>query len=207
MVIISPGTVRNGSRWIDSTDFAERVVSFDSNRTFLLLLLLWWWCMRCVYMCMVVIVPRSCSSTRGPSRRVRTPSSPALFQQPHNTSASPALPDSQMRMELDLQLTKTVLQQQHHQQQQQQQQQHHQQQHLQQQQFPPPLDSPDDLLHELSSLSDAALLKATVESLHTGRLTPLIKEELRCRIQSRRLSEGKDELRVQFDSPTISEVS
>ncbi|KAL8592638.1 hypothetical protein ACOMHN_026568 [Nucella lapillus] len=69
------------------------------------------------------------------------------------------------------------------------------------------LDSPDDFLHELSCLSDAALLKATVESLHTGRLTPLIKEELRCRIQSRRLSEGKDELMVQFESPTRSEVS
>ncbi|XP_076442229.1 cyclic AMP-dependent transcription factor ATF-3-like [Babylonia areolata] len=69
----------------------------------------------------------------------------------------------------------------------------------------PTLDSPDDFLHELSYLSDAALLKATVESLHTGRLTPLIKEELRCRIQSRRLSEGKDELRVQFESPTRSE--
>ena len=72
---------------------------------------------------------------------------------------------------------------------------------------PPPLDSPDDFLHELSCLSDAALLRATVESLHTGRLTPLIKEELRCRIQSRRLSEGKDELMVQFESPTRSEVS
>ncbi|XP_070181749.1 uncharacterized protein [Littorina saxatilis] len=71
----------------------------------------------------------------------------------------------------------------------------------------PLLDSPDDFLHELSCMSDTALLKATVESLNTGRLTPLIKEELRCRIQSRRLSEGKDELMVQFDSPTISEVS
>ena len=72
---------------------------------------------------------------------------------------------------------------------------------------PPPLDSPDDFLHELNCLSDTALLRATVESLHTGRLTPLIKEELRCRIQSRRLSEGKDELMVQFESPTRSEVS
>ncbi|PVD26461.1 hypothetical protein C0Q70_14138 [Pomacea canaliculata] len=75
---------------------------------------------------------------------------------------------------------------------------------------PPPVppDSPEDaFLHELSYLSDAALLRATVESLHTGRLTPLIKEELRCRIQSRRLSEGKDELTVHFESPTISEVS
>nr|KAG5710732.1 hypothetical protein BaRGS_035134 [Batillaria attramentaria] len=73
---------------------------------------------------------------------------------------------------------------------------------------PPPIppDSPDDaFLHELSCLSDVALLRATVESLHTGRLTPLIKEELRCRIQSRRLSEGKDELTVQFESPTRSE--
>ncbi|XP_076463734.1 cyclic AMP-dependent transcription factor ATF-3-like [Babylonia areolata] len=63
-------------------------------------------------------------------------------------------------------------------------------------------DSPDHFLHELTCLSDAVLFKATVQSLHTGRLTPLIKEELRCRIQSRRLSEGKDELRVQFESPS-----
>ncbi|KAL8580788.1 hypothetical protein ACOMHN_018460 [Nucella lapillus] len=73
--------------------------------------------------------------------------------------------------------------------------------------LPVPPDSPDDFLHELSCLSDAVLFKATVESLHTGRLTPLIKEELRCRIQSRRLSEGKEELRVQFESPSRLEVS
>lgn len=72
---------------------------------------------------------------------------------------------------------------------------------------PPPPQSPDAFLHELSCLRDTALLRATVESLHTGRLTPLIKEELRCRIQSRRLSEGKDELTVHFESPTRSEVS
>ena len=71
------------------------------------------------------------------------------------------------------------------------------------------LDSPDaeDLLQELSMLSeDDVLLKATVESLSTGRLTPLIKEELRCRIQSRRLSEGKAELTVQFDEPDFLQV-
>uniref|UniRef100_A0A2C9LM56 BZIP domain-containing protein n=1 Tax=Biomphalaria glabrata TaxID=6526 RepID=A0A2C9LM56_BIOGL len=62
----------------------------------------------------------------------------------------------------------------------------------------------DDFLQELAALNDAGLLRATMESLECGRLTPLIKEELRCRIQSRRLSEGKEELLVEFPSPTPS---
>lgn len=47
---------------------------------------------------------------------------------------------------------------------------------------------------------DAQLFIAALESFQTGKLTPLLKEELRCQIQSRRLSEGKDELVVSFDS-------
>ncbi|GFR78959.1 hypothetical protein ElyMa_000544200 [Elysia marginata] len=65
----------------------------------------------------------------------------------------------------------------------------------------------EDFLQELAAINDSGLLRATMESLECGRLTPLIKEELRCRIQSRRLSEGKDELFVEFPSPTPSQVS
>ena len=63
--------------------------------------------------------------------------------------------------------------------------------------------SPYDMLFEFNGLRDDTLLKATVESLCSGRLTPLIKEELKCRIQSRRLSEGKDELVLQTHSPPL----
>ncbi|KAL5008587.1 hypothetical protein ScPMuIL_014168 [Solemya velum] len=47
----------------------------------------------------------------------------------------------------------------------------------------------------------AYLEAAKLESLKSGRLTPLIKLELKCRIQTRRLSEGKDELDVEFTPP------
>lgn len=61
-------------------------------------------------------------------------------------------------------------------------------------------------MQELGDLDDLTLVKATYAALESGRLTPLLKEELRCRIQSRRLSEGKDELMVEFTAPTKDEV-
>ncbi|XP_046375544.1 cyclic AMP-dependent transcription factor ATF-3-like [Haliotis cracherodii] len=60
-------------------------------------------------------------------------------------------------------------------------------------------------MQELGDLDDLTLVKATYAALESGRLTPLLKEELRCRIQSRRLSEGKDELMVEFTAPTKDE--
>ena len=48
------------------------------------------------------------------------------------------------------------------------------------------------------SEEDLKLYLATVKCYETGRLTPLLKEELRCQIQYRRLSEGKDEMVVDF---------
>ncbi|CAL1529433.1 unnamed protein product [Lymnaea stagnalis] len=48
---------------------------------------------------------------------------------------------------------------------------------------------------------DEKIIKATLKSVQSGSLTPLIKEELRCTIQSRRLAEGKGELKVEFKSP------
>ncbi|XP_045188024.1 uncharacterized protein LOC123545780 isoform X2 [Mercenaria mercenaria] len=41
---------------------------------------------------------------------------------------------------------------------------------------------------------------AALESYSTGKITPLLKEELKYYIQSRRLSEGKNELVVDFNT-------
>ncbi|XP_045187009.1 uncharacterized protein LOC123544919 [Mercenaria mercenaria] len=41
---------------------------------------------------------------------------------------------------------------------------------------------------------------AALESYSTGKITPLLKEELKYYIQTRRLSEGKNELVVDFDT-------
>lgn len=49
--------------------------------------------------------------------------------------------------------------------------------------------------------NEEKILNATIKALSSGSLTPLIKEELRCTIQSRRLAEGKGELKVEFKSP------
>ncbi|KAL3873625.1 hypothetical protein ACJMK2_036720 [Sinanodonta woodiana] len=48
---------------------------------------------------------------------------------------------------------------------------------------------------------DKSLVGATVESLKSGTLLPIIKEELKLKIQSRRLGEGKDEMEVTFEQP------
>ncbi|XP_060071228.1 uncharacterized protein LOC132551135 [Ylistrum balloti] len=48
---------------------------------------------------------------------------------------------------------------------------------------------------------DKTLVAATLLALETGDLTPLIKEELKYTIQSRRVSAGKKELRVGFRQP------
>ncbi|KAL3874161.1 hypothetical protein ACJMK2_037212 [Sinanodonta woodiana] len=60
-----------------------------------------------------------------------------------------------------------------------------------------------DICSSLVDFSDMdnSLVGATVESLKSGTLMPLIKEELRLKIQSRRLGEGKDELEVTFEQP------
>ena len=46
---------------------------------------------------------------------------------------------------------------------------------------------------------DLKLYLAAMESYRTGSLTPILKEELKYHIQSRRMSEGKDEMIVEFD--------
>ncbi|KAH9489240.1 hypothetical protein Btru_048823 [Bulinus truncatus] len=49
--------------------------------------------------------------------------------------------------------------------------------------------------------NEEKILRATVKAVQSGTLTPLIKEELRCTIQSRRLAAGKGELHVEFTRP------
>lgn len=54
---------------------------------------------------------------------------------------------------------------------------------------------------------DENLFQAVTEALSTGSLTPLVKEELKYSIQSRRLKEGKSELKVEFSDPRKFEMS
>jgi hypothetical protein len=54
---------------------------------------------------------------------------------------------------------------------------------------------------------DADVVRAGEEAQASGRLTPLIKIELWSKIQARRLSEGKDEMNVEFTAPVPTPVS
>ncbi|XP_061174296.1 cyclic AMP-dependent transcription factor ATF-3-like [Saccostrea echinata] len=54
---------------------------------------------------------------------------------------------------------------------------------------------------------DEEVMKAGEEAKASGQLTPLIKVELWSKIQSRRLSEGKEELNVQFSPPTATPLT
>lgn len=53
---------------------------------------------------------------------------------------------------------------------------------------------------------DSEVVKASAEAQASGRLTPLIKVELWSKIQARRLSEGKEEMAVQFSPPRPTPV-
>lgn len=55
-----------------------------------------------------------------------------------------------------------------------------------------PLDSCDLEVINLNLITDEKLRSATLESLETGKITPLLKEELKCRILTRCLEEGKE---------------
>ena len=63
-----------------------------------------------------------------------------------------------------------------------------------------------DVDYDLPKSSQDSLMDAAWVALDTGDITPLVKEELKLTIQSRRLASGKGELRVNFDAPTQSEV-
>lgn len=51
------------------------------------------------------------------------------------------------------------------------------------------------------------LTEATLVALETGELTPLVKEELKYTIQSRRLANGQGELGVEFSEPEQGQLT
>ena len=57
-----------------------------------------------------------------------------------------------------------------------------------------------------SSSPNPALLSAALEAYQSGQITPLLKHELKWVIQLRRLSQGKEEMEVSFEPPTVAQV-
>nr|XP_022318319.1 uncharacterized protein LOC111121359 [Crassostrea virginica]XP_022318320.1 uncharacterized protein LOC111121359 [Crassostrea virginica] len=55
--------------------------------------------------------------------------------------------------------------------------------------------------------NDEELLKALKRSFSSRSFLPLLKEELKCKIQCRRLSEGEDEMKVQFQEKKEYQLS
>lgn len=56
-------------------------------------------------------------------------------------------------------------------------------------------DSVNDVFN-FPPIEDDELLQATCKAIETGQLTPIIKQELKCVIQCRRLADGKGELSI-----------
>lgn len=50
------------------------------------------------------------------------------------------------------------------------------------------------------------LLRAFKESFQSQSFLPLLKEELKCKIQCRRLSKGEGEMKVQFEEQKVYQV-
>mgnify|MGYP003571967726 CR=1 FL=1 len=62
-------------------------------------------------------------------------------------------------------------------------------------------------IEEMTKMQNSYLLNATMEALQTGNLAPIIKEELKYTIQSRRLTKGQDELTVDFQKEVKYELT
>lgn len=65
----------------------------------------------------------------------------------------------------------------------------------------------EDSCERLLKMQNNYLLNATLEALETGELAPIIKEELKYTIQSRRLAKGQEELKVEFPEEVEYEVT
>lgn len=64
------------------------------------------------------------------------------------------------------------------------------------------------LMEQISYGSESLdLVSAAYEAVKSRRLTPLLKHELKFLIQSRRMSQGMDEMAVQFESPRSGQVT
>ena len=57
------------------------------------------------------------------------------------------------------------------------------------------------------NITDYDLAAAEKQARESGSITPLVKQELKLLIQTRRLSAGKDELRVGFARPSTHQVN
>ncbi|KAL3861742.1 hypothetical protein ACJMK2_007765 [Sinanodonta woodiana] len=56
-------------------------------------------------------------------------------------------------------------------------------------------------------VQDEKLTAAALEALKNGNMTPLIKEELKCTIQAKRMAHGLNELKVEFTEPVKHELN
>ncbi|XP_033735257.1 uncharacterized protein LOC117323863 [Pecten maximus] len=65
----------------------------------------------------------------------------------------------------------------------------------------------DANLTDPSEDEECRLAEAAIACLQSGRLTPLIKEELKYKIQAKRMEQGKKELQVQFTTPNTYELT
>ena len=64
-----------------------------------------------------------------------------------------------------------------------------------------------DAFSAFTDVRDSQLAEAALNAVTSGKLTPLIKVELRSTIQAKRLSEGKEELEVEIESAIEDDVS
>ncbi|XP_067680763.1 cyclic AMP-dependent transcription factor ATF-3-like [Haliotis asinina] len=53
----------------------------------------------------------------------------------------------------------------------------------------------------LPVVADEKMVAATLAAIETGSITPLVKEELKCAILTRRFVEGKEDIKVEFTVP------
>ncbi|KAL8583549.1 hypothetical protein ACOMHN_054865 [Nucella lapillus] len=63
----------------------------------------------------------------------------------------------------------------------------------------------NNFLRELDQEYDLA--EAEKQAIESGSITPLVKQELKLLIQSRRLSQGKEEMRVRFGQPCSHQLT
>lgn len=66
----------------------------------------------------------------------------------------------------------------------------------------------DRLFEDMNGSKDGndQLLRAFEESFQSQSFLPLLKEELKCKIQCRRLSKGEGEMKVQFEEQKVYQV-
>lgn len=61
-------------------------------------------------------------------------------------------------------------------------------------------------MNGIQERNDQQLIRAFQESFQSKSFLPLLKEELKCKIQCRRLSNGEGEMKVQFEEQKVYQV-